>query len=558
MIVWKITSQADFKSPEHFSADYVGEFILGDDRAHEWSVNVKNADLDGCNAMAYVLRADGNTVPVKATITGNVVSAILHEHCYAVEGFCTAIMRLTDADGRTITIAAIKYRIDRKTTDSYVDSGGVIPSIDELLAQVARIEDAVNNANQLPYIGENGNWYNFDVETGEYVDSGMPSSGGGSGEGGAVRSVNGKTGAVELSATDVGALPEDTQIPDVSDFITRAVSDLLNYYTKSQTYTRDEIDQKVSAIPKFAISVVSALPSTGISATTIYLVPGGADDNLYTEYINVNGTWEILGSQRVDLTGYATQNWTLEQLKGYLAVAELAEAINTALAQAKASGEFDGEDGYTPVRYKDDWTEADQEAIVQQVIAALGTPVFGTVDENKHITLSGHLVDGTYTMSFEDTDGFTSEVCTINKAPVPTYTNLFDPATATLNTRMSGSSKAPKTENGYVMTAVIPIPVTAVVGSSTASENFVAVPSAMWTDSANMFLSYDTNNTSGYVDAGTTKGTVVGSWVKIPLVNQYGNSFNCSGLTLSLKVGGSALTESDIQNIEIYFNEIPE
>lgn len=138
-----------------------------------------------------------------------------------------------------------------------------------------------------------------------------------SGGGGVVWSVNGKTGEVILSAADVGALPEDTQIPDVSDFITRAVSDLLNYYTKSQTYTRDEIDQKVSAIPKFAISVVSALPSAGISATTIYLVPSGADDNLYTEYINVNGTWEILGSQRVDLTGYATQSWALEQLKGY-------------------------------------------------------------------------------------------------------------------------------------------------------------------------------------------------------------------------------------------------
>lgn len=264
----------------------------------------------------------------------------------------------------------------------------------------------------------------------------------GDSEGGAVLSVNGQTGDVTLSAADVGALPADTEIPtvpanvsafandagyligvpeeyvtdeeleskgyltehqdlsdyakkteipDVSAFITRAVDDLANYYTKSQTYTREEIDQKVSAIPKFSIEVVSALPSTGISATTIYLVPGGADDNLYTEYINVNGTWEILGSQRVDLTGYATQSWTLEQLAGYqpkgnyalkselptvptnvsaftndagyltehqdisgkLDADKLPEAIDDALAQAKASGEFDGADGedggyYTP------------------------------------------------------------------------------------------------------------------------------------------------------------------------------------------------------------------
>lgn len=38
---------------------------------------------------------------------------------------------------------------------------------------------------------------------------------------------------------------------------------------------------------------------------------------------------------------------------------ELQEAIDTALAQAKASGEFDGEDGYSPVRGEDYWTADD-------------------------------------------------------------------------------------------------------------------------------------------------------------------------------------------------------
>lgn len=84
-----------------------------------------------------------------------------------------------------------------------------------------------------------------------------------------------------------------------------------------------------------------------------------------------------------------------------------------------------------PKKGVDYWTEADQESIVQQVIAALGTPVFGRVDENKHITLSGHLADGTYTLSFEDTDGFTSEVCTIDKSSGPSYTNQIPISTDT-------------------------------------------------------------------------------------------------------------------------------
>lgn len=96
-----------------------------------------------------------------------------------------------------------------------------------------------------------------------------------------------------------------SQLTNDSGFITNAVLDLLNYYSKSQTYTREEIDQKVSAIPKFAIKVVDVLPSEDISSTTIYLLKAGNDSgDLYTEYLWTEGKWEILGSQRVDLSGY--------------------------------------------------------------------------------------------------------------------------------------------------------------------------------------------------------------------------------------------------------------
>lgn len=104
-----------------------------------------------------------------------------------------------------------------------------------------------------------------------------------------------------------------------------------------------------------------------------------------------------------------------------------------------------------PQKGVDYWTSADQESIVQQVIAALGTPVYGTVDANKHIKLSGHLVDGTYTLSFEDTDGFTAELCALDKTSRPSYTNQIpiskDTDGSILNgvgyataTRISGSS----------------------------------------------------------------------------------------------------------------------
>lgn len=61
-----------------------------------------------------------------------------------------------------------------------------------------------------------------------------------------------------------------------------------------------------------------------------------------------------------------------EAINGKLNTSELSNAINTALAQAKESGEFDGadgEDGYTPVKGTDYFTEADKEEFLSDIEA---------------------------------------------------------------------------------------------------------------------------------------------------------------------------------------------
>lgn len=220
-----------------------------------------------------------------------------------------------------------------------------------------------------------------------------------------------------------------------------------------------------------------------------------------------------------------------------------------------------GKDGKTPVRGTDYWTEADQNALIQQVIDSLGgTPVFGTVDVNNVITLTGALAEGIYNLRYEDMDGNVTEIGTLNhtNVPEPTYTNLFNPATASINTRMSGSSSASKTQDGYVMTANIALPAPVTVGSSY-DENtpYIAVPSAMWSGSASVFGVAEDNSKS-YVDFNGTPGTTVGAWKKIPLYNQWGNSLAITNIIVSLYVKESAISATDIQNIEIYFNECPE
>lgn len=127
-----------------------------------------------------------------------------------------------------------------------------------------------------------------------------------------------KSEDIPTTPSEVGADPAGA----AQAVAAQVAQDLANYYKKSESYSRTEIDSKISAIPKFAISVVSSLPTSGISTTTVYLVKNKTTSgDLYTEYIYVNNAWEELGKQTVNLSGYVTTS-----------------ALNTALASyAKTS-----------------------------------------------------------------------------------------------------------------------------------------------------------------------------------------------------------------------------
>ena len=134
---------------------------------------------------------------------------------------------------------------------------------------------------------------------------------GGTGE---VISVNGKKGVVTLDASDVGALADDTEIPtktsDLTNddgFITKVVNDLTNYYTKSTTYTKTEVNDLINALSTLTLDIVETLPVSDISTTTIYLTPVSGQQNVYMQYIYVNNEWAQLGTTQADLSNYYTK-----------------------------------------------------------------------------------------------------------------------------------------------------------------------------------------------------------------------------------------------------------
>ena len=56
------------------------------------------------------------------------------------------------------------------------------------------------------------------------------------------------------------------------NFVTNAVSNLLNYFTKNETYSRQEIVNLINEIRNWDIRIVDELPTTDISETTIYCI----------------------------------------------------------------------------------------------------------------------------------------------------------------------------------------------------------------------------------------------------------------------------------------------
>lgn len=126
-------------------------------------------------------------------------------------------------------------------------------------------------------------------------------------------------------------------------YITNAVNDLINYYKKSETYSKEQIDAIVT--PKLNILIVDSLPTSEISTTTIYFVrrnrPSGTtqyESDVYDEYIYVGGTWELIGNTYVDLSDYYTKAETDDEIDSKVAIETQARTLADTTLQNNING----------------------------------------------------------------------------------------------------------------------------------------------------------------------------------------------------------------------------
>ena len=115
---------------------------------------------------------------------------------------------------------------------------------------------------------------------------------------------------------------------------------LSNVYTKTETDSA--IATAIAAVDHLSREIVEALPeNANANKNVIYMVrrEDGTGQDVYNEYMYINGAWEIIGDTSVDLTGYAkTEDILVKSVSSDFTVTEAGQLTLNAAAAPEING----------------------------------------------------------------------------------------------------------------------------------------------------------------------------------------------------------------------------
>lgn len=115
-----------------------GNVFSQDNNGNKIGVNLFTAGSETTIAgtiSGNIIRSDGATVTVSGSSIGNRAYIVLPQSAYAVPGVISIIIKATDS-GNITTLCAVVANVYRSTTDSVVDPGTIIPSVQTLIDQI--------------------------------------------------------------------------------------------------------------------------------------------------------------------------------------------------------------------------------------------------------------------------------------------------------------------------------------------------------------------------------------------------------------------------------------
>jgi len=168
--------------------------------------------------------------------------------------------------------------------------------------------DGQNGADGItPTIGDNGNWYLGDTDTGK-PSRGIQGETGATGD----KGDKGDTGE-KGDKGDTGANGQNGYTPvkgvdyfteqDISDIETDVISVVKNANDLTYYYTKNEVDGKISSVYKYkgTVATYNDLPSNNLTVGDVYNVETDGSNYAWT-----GTTWDKLGGD-IDLSGYQTK-----------------------------------------------------------------------------------------------------------------------------------------------------------------------------------------------------------------------------------------------------------
>lgn len=153
----------------------VRQAVRGNRFAICWQVTLLNAgrpaSMNGCLCCVKAVRADGATVPVQGSISGNMLKAILSGECFAVVGKLKCYFDVMDSTGDVIMTASnMELDVIMGQTDEVVDPGDTFPDFSVLVAALTMTH--IDCAGIVAVTKDNTGQYTVEYDSGDtYVIS---------------------------------------------------------------------------------------------------------------------------------------------------------------------------------------------------------------------------------------------------------------------------------------------------------------------------------------------------------------------------------------------------
>ena len=289
-----------------YKINNIGELINGNPYVGRGIILGKSEDARYAVSAYFIRYCDNGTLTLTGSVSGNVASVTMSKACYSKGGaFALIVKVLAGEEVTTVFYGEGSMFVSR--TDTIIDTENVIPSLDDLLAQIAVMENATAEAN---------------------TATASANTAAESADGAADRA---NVAAEKIDGMTVSAVDGTTAKATITEV------DGVKHITFTLQKGKDGMDGK-------SFNVIS-LYATLSELQNAH--PSGTAGDAYfvgTSESNVVYIWDVDASAWVN--------------------------VGALQGPAGQDGQ-DGNDGYSPVKGKDYWTEADKTEIVNDVLAAL-------------------------------------------------------------------------------------------------------------------------------------------------------------------------------------------